>query len=321
MIAKAKAISHGRQAINYVLREGKLGDFLTSNLIESQTPDEILKEFEMMQRYNERCKNKFLRFEIGIAPQDEKKLTRQDLKIICKHFAKSMELQDNQWFACTHKDTDNLHIHLIANRISIGGEVYKTDFVSNRAAKAAEELSQKLGLTIANEVYKTKQHQKQNTTPNRLDAKQRLQDIAYKEYRNPNNRTPKDFIDALKSNGVTVEPVRNKQDKIYGIRFLYNGETFKASEIGKEFGLRSLFRHYGEIVSENQSEPKHFEKLPFIPPEQSQNQSSIIENVASAVGGLLDFPIQTSDYDPDEAEFQKRHKPKKKKETKKGVKM
>jgi len=48
MIAKAKSISHGRQVINYVLREGKLGTMLASNLIESLTPDEILKEFEMM---------------------------------------------------------------------------------------------------------------------------------------------------------------------------------------------------------------------------------------------------------------------------------
>jgi len=68
-----------------------------------------------------------------------------------------MGLQDNQWFACTHKDTDNLHIHLIANRISIDGAVYQTDFVSNRAAKVAEELSRKMGLTIANEVRKQKQ--------------------------------------------------------------------------------------------------------------------------------------------------------------------
>jgi hypothetical protein len=108
MIAKAKAISHGRQAINYVLREGKLGTMLAFNLIESLTPDEILKEFEMMQRYNGRCRNKFLRFEIGIAPQDEKRLTRNDLIIICRQFAKSMGLTDSQWIACTHKDTEKL---------------------------------------------------------------------------------------------------------------------------------------------------------------------------------------------------------------------
>ncbi|MDR2131644.1 MAG: hypothetical protein LBP56_10875 [Odoribacteraceae bacterium] len=69
----AKAISHGRQAINYALREGKFGGFIASNMIESLTPDEILKEFEVVRRYNERCRNKFPRVEIGITPQDEAK--------------------------------------------------------------------------------------------------------------------------------------------------------------------------------------------------------------------------------------------------------
>ncbi|GAB6393544.1 MAG: relaxase/mobilization nuclease domain-containing protein [Treponematales bacterium] len=307
MIAKAKAISHGRQAINYVLREGKLGAMLASNLIESLTPDEILKEFEMMQRYNTRSKNKFLRFEIGIAPQDEAKLKRADLQIICRQFAKSMGLTDNQWFACTHKDTDNLHIHLIANRINIDGAVYQTDFVSNRAAKAAEELSRKMGLTIANEVRKQKQHEKQQMSPERYEIKKRLQDIAYKEFRNPNNKTAKSFIEALKRQGVMVEPVRNKQNKIYGIRFQFEGQTFKASEIGKEFGLRSLFLHYGQNIDGSTAVPKHFEKTQASPlHEQSQSTTNII-------GGLLDLPLSTSDYDAEEAALQRQTMKKKKK--------
>jgi len=68
-----------------------------------------------------------------------------------------MGLTDNQWFVATHKDTDNLYIHLIANRISIDGTVHQTDFISTRAAKAAEELSRKIGMTIANEVRRQKQ--------------------------------------------------------------------------------------------------------------------------------------------------------------------
>lgn len=39
--------------------------------------------------------------------------------------------------------------------------------------------------------------------------------------------------------------MRNKQVKAYGFRFLYEGETFKESEIGREFGYRSLFRQFG----------------------------------------------------------------------------
>lgn len=218
-----------------------------------------------------------------------------------------MGLTDNQWFACTHKDTDNLHIHLIANRINIDGAVYQTDFISNCAAKAAEELSRKMGLTIANEVKKQKQYEKQQTSPERFEIKKRLQDIAYKEFRNTGNKTPKSFIDALKRQRVTVEPVRNKQNKIYGIRFQFEGHNFKASEIGKEFGLRSLFHHYGQNIDAKPIQAKHFEKLQISPqPEQSQSTTGII-------GGLLNLPSPTSDYDSEEASLQRQTQAKKKK--------
>jgi hypothetical protein len=45
----------------------------------------------------------------------------------------------------------------------------------------------------------------------------------------------------------------------------------------------------------------------------SQNQSSILENTVSVLGSMFDIPISGTDYDPDEAEFQRLHKPKKKK--------
>lgn len=90
MIAKGKAIAHGGNAINYALREKKLGQVIASNLLGSWEPGEIVSEFEMVNRHNERCRNKYLRFEIGIAPQDEKKLQSGDLFRIVRSFAAKM---------------------------------------------------------------------------------------------------------------------------------------------------------------------------------------------------------------------------------------
>jgi hypothetical protein len=131
---------------------------------------------------------------------------------------------------------------------------------------------------------KRKNIKKQKSTPKRYEAKKRLQDIAYKEFRNISNKTAKDFIHALKRQGVTIEPVRNKQDKIYSIRFQFGGETFKASEIGKEFGLRSLFLHYGQIIDGKTPNPKHFERKQLAP----RNQSSALETTTVIIGGMLD---------------------------------
>lgn len=96
MIAKGRAIAHGGNAIYYALREKKLGQIIASNLLGSREAAEILSEFEMVNRHNERCRNKYLRFEIGIAPQDEKKLRSGDLFKIVRSFANKMNLGEHQ---------------------------------------------------------------------------------------------------------------------------------------------------------------------------------------------------------------------------------
>ena len=143
MIAKCKAIAHGGNALEYIFHEGKFGWLLALHNLCGETPKEIHEEMKLINDYNSRCKNKFLRIEIGIAPQDEPRMTFKILNRLALLFAKQMGLDDHQWVAVTHKDTDNLHIHIIANRISLGGQVYDTTFVSNRAARVAEELSHK----------------------------------------------------------------------------------------------------------------------------------------------------------------------------------
>ena len=119
MIGKCKAIAHGSTALGYIFREGKLGYRLAFHNLCSREPKTIFEEMKVVSDYNSRCRNKFLRIEIGIAPQDEKKLPVSELMRIAHLFAKQMGLDNHQWVAVTHKDTDNRHIHIIANRISL----------------------------------------------------------------------------------------------------------------------------------------------------------------------------------------------------------
>ena len=179
MIAKCKAIAHGDNALEYIFRKGKFGRLLALHDLCGETPKEIHEEMKLIGDYNSRCKNKFLRVEIGIAPQDEARMTFKTLNRLALRLAKQMGLDDHQWVAVTHKDTDNLHIHIIANRISLGGQVYDTTFVSNRAARVAEELSRKYGLTIAKEVRSVRPHRKAQANPARERTKQQVRNICY----------------------------------------------------------------------------------------------------------------------------------------------
>ena len=256
MIGKCKAIAHGSTALDYIFREGKLGSRLAFHSLCSREPKAIYEEMKMVSDYNTRCRNKFLRIEIGIAPQDEKKLSVSELMRIAHLFANQMGLDNHQWVAVTHKDTDNRHIHIIANRISLYGEVYDTTFVSNRAARVAEEISRSKGLTIAKEVKAERQHQKAKANPTREQTKQQIQKICYallEKYKGTGITGHSMFLYDLNKSGVTIERLKNKQGKVYGLKFSYNGQCFKASEIGREFGYHSLRKNF-EIA--NKAETK-----------------------------------------------------------------
>ncbi len=247
MIEKCKAIAHGSMALNYIFREGKLGSRLAFHNLCSREPKTIYEEMKVVSDYNSRCRNKFLRIEIGIAPQDEKKLPVSELMQIAHLFAKRIGLDNHQWVAVTHKDTDNRHIHIIANRISLYGEVYDTTFVSNKAAKVAEEISREKGLTIAKEVKAERKHQKEKSNPTREQTKKEVQQICYAQldkYKGTGVTGHSMFLYELNKNGITIEHMKNKQGKVYGLKFSFGGQSFKASEIGREFGYRSLQKNF-----------------------------------------------------------------------------
>ena len=247
MIGKCKAIAHGSNALEYIFREGKLGNRLAFHNLCSREPKAIYEEMKVVSDYNTRCRNKFLRIEIGIAPQDEEKLSVSGLMRIVHLFANQMGLDNHQWVAVTHKDTDNKHIHIIANRISLYGEVYDTTFVSNRAARVAEEISREKNLTIAKEVKAERKHQKAKANPTREQTKQQIQKICYallEKYKGTGIMGHSMFLYELNKNGIAIERMKNKQGNVYGLKFSYCGQTFKASEIGREFGYRSLQKNF-----------------------------------------------------------------------------
>ena len=353
MIGKCKAIAHGSTALDYIFREGKLGSRLAFHNLCSREPKTIYEEMKVVSDYNSRCRNKFLRIEIGIAPQDERKLPVSELMRIAHLFAKRMGLDNHQWVAVTHKDTDNRHIHIIANRISLYGEVYDTTFVSNRAARVAEEISREKGLTIAKEVKAERKHQKAKANPTREQTKKEMQQICYAlldKYKGGGISGHSMFLYELNKNGIAIERMKNKQGKVYGLKFSYAGESFKASEIGREFGYRSLQKNF-EVA--NKAETKEtiikahtiadkttknkvqsdtgYQLVPpsrsYIPPTKANENLSIAQavgNVASTalnaaeemisgVGGLINPQTHGDDYAETAWQHKLRNQAKKKK--------
>ena len=352
MIGKCKAIAHGSTALDYIFREGKLGSRLAFHNLCSREPKTIYEEMKVVNEYNSRCRNKFLRIEIGIAPQDEKRLPVSELRRIAHLFAKRMGLDNHQWVAVTHKDTDNRHIHIIANRISLYGEVYDTTFVSNRAARVAEDISREKGLTIAKEVKAERKHQKTKANPTREQTKHQVQNVCYAlldKYKGMGITGHSMFLYELNKNAITIERMKNKQGNVYGLKFSYAGQSFKASEIGREFGYHSLQKNFKPTDREESrklhltvQEPIEKKEQPdtgyqLVPPSRSsisrdndtpQGQNSIgavdtivsvADEVVEGLGDLITPSTQGNDYA--EAAWQRklRNQANRKKKRKRGL--
>lgn len=107
------------------------------------------------------------------------------------------------------------------------------------------------------------------------------------------------FLYDLNKNGVAIERMRNKQGKVYGLKFSYAGQSFKASEIGREFGYRSLQKNF-EASNKEESrkphltvqEPTERKERPdtgyqLVPPSRSsisrENDTSQVQNPIGAV--------------------------------------
>lgn len=307
MIAKCRAIAHGKTALEYIFRETKLKDKLLFHNLCGDTAGGIHEEMSLINGFNSRCRNKFLRIEIGIAPKDEPVMSRMKLRNLVWEFIQAMGLKEHQAVAVTHKDTDNLHIHIIANRMDMNGAVYDTTFVSNRAVRVAEELNRRYGLTVAKELTAEKRYRRRGTSRTREAVKERLCSIAYglleKHMRNGMNGYAS-FRYELNRQGVSIEQMKNKNGRTYGLKFHFEGQIFKASEVGREFGYHSLLKQFGLSFlsphAEKSAVPVYNPKQPTqsIVEEHALAETivSMTEGIASFAGGLPDFRVHGADY-------------------------
>ena len=103
------------------------------------------------------------------------------------------------------------------------------------------------------------------------------------------------------------EPAKNKQGKTDGIRFTYEGQTFKASEIGREFGFRSLAGNFSSSLKENplqQVQQNH---------NQDTNNQQSYSGVSSSIASLLADLFTPNGHNPEEENTLKHKKKKPKK--------
>ncbi|GHV48488.1 hypothetical protein FACS1894181_04330 [Bacteroidia bacterium] len=121
----------------------------------------------------------------------------------------------------------------------------------------------------------------------------------------PKCKNWKELQKEFQKQGITTDfKYKGNADELQGVRFEKNGYSFNGSKIDRQFSYSKI--DFQLKQNEKAQDIQHIQS-------HSQNQSSVLENVGSVLGGLFDIQPSETDYDPDEAELLKQLKPKKKK--------
>ncbi len=235
MIGKGKSISHTRASMSYGWNQEKDAQVIFKQELIGETPGEITKEFSAIQDLNYNCEKNTLSFVLSPTIEDGQKLNNKQLRDICKSFMEKMQLGDRQAIAFVHQDKEHKHIHLYVNRIDYQGKAYIDSYIGKRCQQIAEKVAQDFKLTTVKEVQVEKLI---NLKDIRSEIKRR-HDIALRVFK-PDNLNK--YMEAMKTNGVTVIPCINKAEKLQGFRFEFDKYNLKGSEVHRSMSLGNIVK-------------------------------------------------------------------------------
>lgn len=287
MVSLAKATKGSPQAIDYIMNDKGQAVELDRNLVMGENGQDILSEFREVQSLNTRCENNT--YTIVLSPDaSQVKFSHEELKEITQAHLKNLKLENHQYIAYVHNSTDEQHVHIIANRISLEGKAHSDSMIHKKAHQSAEKIAKGKGLITAKEVREIKRDMTK-------DLRQEMRK-AYTQCRDKSTSI-EHFEELMHNKGYNINFVENKQGKIQGFRIdeRQTGISFKASEIGKEVRLPNLEKKIAEnkqIISQAKevlNTPKIASKLP----------KDIIKQVPSTLNIAVDLAVKIVSYAKD----------------------
>jgi len=302
MIGKIVKGRSFKGCISYVLGSKDAKLLASEGVLETDTAS-IINSFYMQSLANPNLSKCVGHISLAFSPEDTPRLTDQFMIQLAKEYMKAMEIENTQYIIVRHNNTAHPHLHIVFNRVDNDGKTISDKNDHYRNEKVCKQLKDSYNLTYGKG--------KENVNVQKLKGAEQTKYEIYHAIKNtlPKVRNWKQFEQALSQQGISIEYKHKGQtDEIQGISFKKGEHSFKGSEIDRNFSYSKL----DAILDGNrQAQQIH------IQPQPKESAASGFTDLVSGLGGLLDIPLSGSDYDPDEAEFQRQQKLKKKKQPQK----
>ena len=262
MIGKIKKGKSFGGCIRYVMGKDN-AEIIDSDGVLLENIREITASFNYQRELNPKIKQPVGHIALSFKPEDKALLTDEFMAKIAREYMELMGIKNTQFILVRHHNTDNPHCHLVYNRIGYDGKVISSQSDYKRNEIATKLLKDRYGLTYAED--------KGKTNVEKLHASERVKYEIFNAVKAALkcSGTWKEFNDYLLRRGIRLEFVKRtreikKPEDIQGIRFTKDGQTFKASQISREFSFARLNARLGWKTSESrqESERKVQQRIP-----------------------------------------------------------
>jgi hypothetical protein len=301
MVAKIVKGKGFKGVVNYVLDKAKQTELLAAEGVRYKSRESIIRSLVAQASLNPKVSKTVGHISLDFSVQDKEKLTNAVMKQIAREYMDKMGIVNTQYIIGRHHDKEHPHIHIIFNRIDNNGKTITDKNDRYRSEKICKGLTEKYGLYFAQGKENVKVHRLKEPDKTKYEIYDALQSAVAK------SRNWNDLVKELKKAGITVDYKYNgNTNEVQGIKFGKNGYEFSGSKIDRQYSYSKI--DY-QLQQNNRAQETNIH--PFHP-EHSQNQSSTLAATGSLLDGLLNIPTSDSDFDPEQAEWLRQHKKKKK---------
>lgn len=241
MIAKAIKGKGFRGALEYDLRKEQ-GRVIDTNM-SGTTPRELAKEFGEMRKLRPKLGKAVLHVSLSAAPGEH--LSDEQWKQIAARYLEGMGLDDNQYIATRHNDTEHEHIHLLVNRIRFDGGVTSDSHDYRRHETLMRTIERDFDLqrvVSSKEVLRhapTKGEIEEGLRTGLPSTRQRLQLLC--DGAASHCHSFSDYAERLGAVGVELVPVTQLEGrKMSGLSYRLDGVMMKGSDLGKGYSPMGL---------------------------------------------------------------------------------
>ena len=206
---------------------------------------EMTKEFNLVRQLRPRLSKAVYHVSLNLPP--EEKMSDKEFISMGLDYLNGMGFDDNQYIMYRHDDQSHQHIHIVANRVKLSGELVSDSKDYERSERLVRKLEKKYGLS---KLPDTSLERRTALTQKEIEKSLRtgnapIKSILQQQLREvlKHSDTTEEFIRQLRSRDIRPKfNISKTTGRVSGISFKYEGVIYKGSSLGRKYSWNNIIK-------------------------------------------------------------------------------